>query len=332
VPILRCFLTGIRGHVRASNWAYDMWMRAAIVGCLLGAMLPACDVVFGLEISESDRDRDGVDIELDNCPEIANHDQLDGDLDLVGDACDLCPGISDDQHDEDGDGIGDRCDSCPYLADPEGPGPNMDGDDLGDPCDDGPEIDCIAMFDGFGVESASWDRAASTGTWSIEGDAMVQQATVGEANLVTVGDFAKPAIELHAIATALGGLPRSVGVWGRTASANTTVMVETIVRNNDPMGLALISTAFMPASNTLDATSLVPKVTLAAGASILLRFDLRDGANVLARGDVGRSTSTLQFMFAGPSGHVGLRTNNTAARFDYLLVVTRSASSTCPPR
>ncbi|MBS1124650.1 MAG: Thrombospondin type 3 repeat protein [Deltaproteobacteria bacterium] len=307
-------------------------MRAAIVGCLLGAMLPACDVVLGLEISERDRDRDGVDIELDNCPEIANVDQLDGDLDLVGDACDLCPGVSDDQHDEDGDGIGDRCDSCPYLADEGGPGLNTDGDDLGDPCDDGPEIDCIAMFDGFGVESADWDRAASTGTWSIDGDAMVQQATVGEANLVTVGDFTKPAIELHAIATAFGGLPRSVGVWGRTAAANATVMVETIVRTTDPMGLALISTGFTPDSNIFGAASLVPKLTLAAGASISLRFDLRDQANVLARGDVGRSTSTLQFDFDSPPGHVALRTNNTAARFDYLLIVTRSASSICPPR
>jgi hypothetical protein len=38
-----------------------------------------------------DTDGDGVPDSSDNCPTVANADQADGDLDLVGNACDACP-------------------------------------------------------------------------------------------------------------------------------------------------------------------------------------------------------------------------------------------------
>ncbi len=54
--------------------------------CPLDADLTVCSV-----FNPDDRDGDGVDAPGDNCPDDANADQLDTDLDLKGDVCDPCP-------------------------------------------------------------------------------------------------------------------------------------------------------------------------------------------------------------------------------------------------
>ncbi|ANM28495.1 hypothetical protein ABI59_00915 [Acidobacteria bacterium Mor1] len=61
-----------------------------------------------------DTDGDGlVDLE-DNCPAVANGEQLDRDFDFVGDACDSCPDDPDpSQIDRDSDGVDDVCDCNP---------------------------------------------------------------------------------------------------------------------------------------------------------------------------------------------------------------------------
>ncbi len=57
-----------------------------------------------------DTDGDGVNNDVDNCPDVANPDQADSDGDGIGDACDNCPTVyNPDQLDSDGDGIGDAC-------------------------------------------------------------------------------------------------------------------------------------------------------------------------------------------------------------------------------
>ncbi|MFN0246843.1 MAG: hypothetical protein ACKV2T_08030 [Kofleriaceae bacterium] len=64
-----------------------------IARVLLVLVLPACDVVFGLDerLSGNDEDLDGRDNSTDNCPSLANRDQEDADDDDVGDVCDPHP-------------------------------------------------------------------------------------------------------------------------------------------------------------------------------------------------------------------------------------------------
>lgn len=82
----------------------------------------------------ADRDGDGVHDRSDNCPTRANHDQRDGDLDGLGDACDV---------DADGDDVVDRAapgdqrafvDNCPSV--PNGDQADADLDGVGDACQD----------------------------------------------------------------------------------------------------------------------------------------------------------------------------------------------------
>lgn len=55
-------------------------------------------------------DADGVQDNLDNCPSMANADQVDTDNDGMGDICDP---------DDDNDGIPDFTDNCPLVPNPD---------------------------------------------------------------------------------------------------------------------------------------------------------------------------------------------------------------------
>jgi hypothetical protein len=59
-----------------------------------------------------DRDEDGFEDALDNCPALANDGQEDSDGDDVGEVCDNCTLVANaDQRDTDGDGYGNFCDA-----------------------------------------------------------------------------------------------------------------------------------------------------------------------------------------------------------------------------
>ena len=73
---------------------------------------------------EPDADSDGVPDSADNCPAVANADQLDQNGDGVGNACDL---------DQDGDGASDGADNCALAPNADQRDTDIDG--IGDECD-----------------------------------------------------------------------------------------------------------------------------------------------------------------------------------------------------
>ena len=106
---------------------------------LLLSTLTACDDEAAVAVVDAtvdaailDSDGDGVEDDVDVCPEVADPSQRDADGDGVGDACDV---------DADGDGIIDEVDPCPGLYNPD----RLDTDDdgLGDACDDDDDGDGV---------------------------------------------------------------------------------------------------------------------------------------------------------------------------------------------
>ena len=88
---------------------------------------------------DTDDDGDGVEepiIGTDNCPLIANADQIDTDTDGIGNACDT---------DDDADNIPDGTDNCPLVSNTDQT--DTDGNNIGDACSDDDDADGITDSD-----------------------------------------------------------------------------------------------------------------------------------------------------------------------------------------
>ena len=116
---------------------------------------PAREHVAGCDGSV-DSDHDLVGDACDVCP--GGDDFKDADRDGVPDGCDFCPGVrSEDRSDADGDRIPDVCDLCPAIA--EQAAEDSDCDEVGDRCDNCPSVSNRDQLDsdGNGVGDACED-------------------------------------------------------------------------------------------------------------------------------------------------------------------------------
>gem|GEM_PF-1451704 len=113
------------------------------------------EAVKGSDPLLADTDTDAVGDALDNCPAVANSDQLNTDGDNLGNACDGDDdndGLSDTQEaslgtnplvmDTDNDTVGDKIDNCPVISNANQL--DADADQLGDVCDNDDDADSIA--------------------------------------------------------------------------------------------------------------------------------------------------------------------------------------------
>jgi hypothetical protein len=88
------------------------------------ASKPGTYLLVSISVYPPDADLDGAPDATDNCPAVANADQLDSDQDGMGDACDICPYI---YMAEAPPPFG-----CECIPTATGPACDWDGDDLAD--------------------------------------------------------------------------------------------------------------------------------------------------------------------------------------------------------
>jgi len=323
----------------------------SLVAIIALVSVTACGTVFGLDdvsihyedaaidvppdVLRVDSDNDGLYDSDDNCPTTANPGQEDVDGDDTGDVCDLCPSAPDIQHDEDGDGVGDLCDNCPVKANPAQA--NVDNDQLGDDCDnDATKVDCIERFDGFGTFQ-NWTPVR--GTWMVDSDQLVQtDPEVLHGLLLSTQIFTNPRVETRGTMVGFGSPnSKNFGVWTAAQVIGSNVLpdgyvaeaVDAVTTNSFSAISKITNGASAP---VVTFTDLQPIHQATVGSTFRVVMESRLAPGWSSRVDIdGSGLNQGGNNYVGMTRQVGFRVHGAIARFDYIWIVTRVAT-TCPPR
>lgn len=198
--------------------------------------MPIPDAVVGLDstIQTMDTDGDGIPDSQDNCPTVANANQLNEDHDAFGDVCDPCPPFPETTPvtDTDHDGVSDKCD----------PRPNTPGDK-------------ILVFEGFANGKpttwggfGNWSGAAGqlvgdgTGSWGPSFDANGGETVTAQVGLDQDNTFAGVALASSDLKTYVEcDLFHSSGIGG--GGSGTTIFDNKNANGNSSFAFSL-STPF----------------------------------------------------------------------------------------
>lgn len=250
-------------------------MRSSTIA-LVALVAAGCNAVFNLaetqpapDASDGDVDDDTVADGDDNCPALANVDQLDTDGDGFGDVCDGCPTTGDQVplRDEDRDGLLDACDNCPGQ---ENRGQlDRDGDGIGDACDLLATPQRRSFFDGFDPLHADWRDA-----WPGGGGALTPTQVPSEMRLPTIAIRGTANRSWHVDARIELSSAPTPGRFGLRATNPTTLAsFECGVLNRAPS-----PTGYFAYQGNVDAGNFV-----FGGPTVDLRMTLRRASN----GDTG---------------------------------------------
>lgn len=258
----------------------------------------------------------GIDAKADS-PDAASP-PLDTDGDGVLDVDDNCPFVANaDQADEDGDHIGDPCDPCPPFADPT----DTDHDGVPDACDPNPMVagDSIVTFEGFTTAPASW---TSTGDVRFSGGKAVMLGTETTAATLVTGSSAP----LHSTIIASFTLSEITSTGLNLGSVSVIDQQKPNTDDSVACQLSELSGGGQATVRIFD-TSASQAINVAPhafpmGATLELQLQ-RDGTSYKC----SASNPLLEIDGTDPlstvNHDVGLRVKGAAARFAWVMVLTR---------
>lgn len=242
-----------------------------------------------------DRDKDSIIDGLDNCPDLANSDQANEDLDEAGDACDPCPPFEGTE-DADGDNVGDACD----------PNPMTPGDKL-------------VAFVGFGTTPASpWTTSGMFLATAGEGFAMAGD------NASAIASMPSPAANRVEVRTQL----RLISITAAAPNLGAASIVERFLPADDRGIACQLSSLASGEQQQLRIFDLDKKVVIDTAPHVVAtnaEIDLRlrrtaDTYNCRATNPVLELAGAATFAPGNP--RIGVRVRGASAMFHWVMVVT----------